>query len=43
MDTADARCQVPSDKLIRDSAAIFVEYDRDKDGLISVSEWDAIM
>ena len=27
VDTADKRCQVPSNKLIRDAAAIFVEYD----------------
>lgn len=34
---------MPSNKLIRDAAAIFVEYDEDKDGLISVAEWNKIM
>ena len=43
MDTGDARCQVPSDKLIRDAAAIFVWYDEDKDGLIEQTEWSKIM
>ena len=39
----DARCQVPSNKLIRDAAAIFIEYDKDKNGLISVAEWNDII
>lgn len=43
VDMADKRCQVPSNKLIRDAAAIFVVYDEDKDGLISVEEWNTII
>ena len=36
VDLVDKRCQVPSNKLIRDAFAIFVVYDKDKDGLIYV-------
>jgi len=43
VDTSDKRCHVPSDKLIRDAAAIFVAYDKNKNGLISVEEWNTIM
>lgn len=43
MDTGDNRCQPPSQKLIRDAAAIFVWYDEDKDGLIEQTEWSKIM
>ena len=43
MDTGDKRCQPPSQKLIRDAAAIFVWYDEDKDGLIEQTEWSKIM
>lgn len=43
VETDDKRCQVPSNKLIADAAAIFVTYDEDKDGLISVEEWNKVI
>ena len=43
INTVDRRCQVPSAQLERSIAAVFVAYDKDKDGKISPAEWKEIL